>query len=71
MVCYAVMFKEPESGVTFVEAFGAELFGMTPRERAWKFMRECDAAGIAAGFPFEVDAHGKPLTLAQFLKLTA
>jgi hypothetical protein len=57
-MCYAVLYIE--SGVHFIAAFGAELDGMTPRERAWKFMRECDSLGLAAGFPFEIDTNGNP-----------
>jgi hypothetical protein len=69
MVCYAVMFKEPETGVTFISAFGANIGDSYPRDRAWNFMRECERNGVDAGFPFEIDTNGKPLTLADMLKM--
>lgn len=30
---------------------GTELLYFATRDEAWAFMRECDAKGIAAGFP--------------------
>lgn len=57
-MCYAVIYIE--SGVHFIAAFGANLGELTPRNRAWRFMRECDALGISAGFPFAIDTNGNP-----------
>lgn len=65
-MCYGVLYTD-ESGVHYLAGFGAPLGEMSARSRAWEFMRECDAAGVAAGFPFPIDTHGKPLTLAEML----
>lgn len=61
-MCYAVLFIEPETGFHFIAGFVA-------RNDAWQFSRDCDNDGVAAGFPFEIDANGKPLTLSDILKL--
>lgn len=60
---YAVFFMEPETGFHFIAGFASS-------SDAWQFMRDCDSAGVAAGFPFEVNAYtGKPLTLAEMLAI--
>ena len=58
---YAVLFTEPETGFHFIAGFDS-------CSDAWAFMRECDSAGVAAGFPFAVNAQtGAPATVAEIL----
>ncbi len=60
-MAYAVLFID--SGVHFIAGFVSS-------HDAWEFSRECDSAGIDAGFPFPVDGKtGKPLTCSEIIAL--